>query len=185
MALPLIVGAAVSAGLPIALEALQRALSGSDNPTAKAAGEAAGQLVEAIDRGVVPPEEVKRVEADLVRMFEAETARQAVVNETMRVESGAEDAFVRRWRPFFGYSVAIAWFIQSMAIAATMLLDPSKAATLIVAFGEGTATHWMVALSVLGIGIWSRSQDKRAGAGIAAAPGAVGAIGRLADALRR
>lgn len=97
-------------------------------------------------------------------VLEAETARLAEINKTMRAEASAQDGFVRRWRPTFGYMVAITWLLQSVAIAWAMVGAPENAADLINAVTALTPM-WGIALSILGINITARSRDKRASAG--------------------
>lgn len=93
-------------------------------------------------------------------VIEAETARLAEINKTMRAEATAQDGFVRRWRPTFGYMVALTWFIQSVAIAWAIVAKPDNASDLINAITALTPM-WGIALSILGINITSRSRDKR------------------------
>ncbi len=45
--------------------------------------------------------------------LEAETARLAEVNQTVRAEYGSQDPFVRRWQPLFGYMIALTWGLQT------------------------------------------------------------------------
>lgn len=98
---------------------------------------------------------------DLERMhLEAETSRLSEINKTMRAEAAANDAFVRRWRPMFGYMVALTWAIQSVAIAWAVVASPEQAPNLINAVTALTPM-WGIALSILGINISSRSRDKR------------------------
>jgi hypothetical protein len=107
----------------------------------------------------------KEHERELTRMMlESETARLTEINKTMRVEAAANDGFVRRWRPTFGYMVALTWLIQSVAIAWAMVGSPENAAALINAVTALTPM-WGIALSILGINISSRSRDKRVNAG--------------------
>lgn len=98
---------------------------------------------------------------DLERMhLEAETARLGEINKTIRAEAAAQDGYVRRWRPTFGYMVAITWLLQSVAIAWAIVAKPENAADLINAVTALTPM-WGIALSILGINITSRSRDKR------------------------
>lgn len=97
-------------------------------------------------------------------VLEAETQRLTQINKTMRAEAGADDAYVRRWRPTFGYMVALTWAIQSVAIAWAMIDQPGEASAIIEAVSALTPM-WGIALSVLGINVTSRSRDKRVTAG--------------------
>lgn len=118
---------------------------------------------------------------ELERMhLEAETARLAQINQTMRTEVASQDAYVRRWRPTFGYLVAIAWLAQSVAIAWMFAVKPAAAGTVAQAVTALTPM-WGVALAVLGINVTSRSKDKQVAAGQTPPAGLLGA---LAERLR-
>ena len=127
-------------------------------------------------------------ETELTRMhLEAETARLAQVNQTMRTEAAADDAYVRRWRPTFGYAVAIAWMVQALGIIGASLYaaiaTPTEAGPIINAVGNMVSAlglQWSVALGVLGVNVAKRSQDKQVAAG--QQPGA-GLLGALAQRL--
>lgn len=119
---------------------------------------------------------LRQIEADeavaLRRLtLEAETARIAERQATMRAEIASHDPYVRRWRPTWGYVTAATWAVQALgvfvllggAVFATIRGDGQDAAALITHAGEliGALTmQWVVALSVLGVNISSRSRDK-------------------------
>lgn len=136
------------------------ALGVEDNPDAVA------EAIKADPQALVKLEELERKhQRELEQMvLEAETARLAEINKTMRAEASAQDGYVRRWRPTFGYMVAITWLLQSVAIAWAMVGAPENAADLINAVTALTPM-WGIALSILGINITARSRDKRASAG--------------------
>lgn len=110
---------------------------------------------------------------ELRRMsIEAETARLVEVNRTMQAEAASCDPYVRRWRPTFGYAVALTWIAQTVALVAVTVYAPFAApetgAMLINATGDaiaGLATMWAIALAVLGVNVTSRSRDKMVLAG--------------------
>ena len=108
---------------------------------------------------------------------EAEARKLEAINETMRREAASGDAFVRRWRPFFGYVVALTWFVQMVAVGAAIVMTPAEAPAVISAM-TNLSVIWGVALSVLGISVAKRSQDKVVAAG--QAPG-VGILAALAQ----
>ncbi|PWG62841.1 3TM-type holin [Spiribacter halobius] len=108
--------------------------------------------------------------------LEAETARLAQVNQTMRAEAQADDAFVRRWRPMFGYVASLTWTLQTGGIVYAMVASPGNAADLIEAITALTPM-WGIALAVLGINVSARSRDKRVRAG----QDGRGALERIAD----
>ena len=100
----------------------------------------------------------EKQEADArIREYEIETARIALVNETMRAEFGAEDPYVRRWRPTFGYVAAAAFGLQAAGISYVLFSggDPE----LINSFA-GLTGIWAPAMAVLGITSWTRGKEK-------------------------
>ena len=114
-------------------------------------------------------ERIKKLEQEHERelrsmILEAETSKMASVNKTMRAEAASNDAFVRRWRPTFGYLAAISWTLQSIAIAWVFIMKPTQAGDIAQAIGALTPM-WAVALAVLGISVAKRSQDKQVSAG--------------------
>jgi len=129
------------------------------------------------------PEALERIktlelenEQELKRMaIESETARLSQVNKTMRAEAAANDAYVRRWRPTFGYLAALAWALQSVAIAWVFIMQPEQSGKVAQAIGALTPM-WSVALAVLGINVSKRSEDKQVFAGQKPAGGIVQAI---------
>ncbi len=100
-----------------------------------------------------------------------------VVNETMRVETKSDDAFVRRWRPFFGYTVATTWALQFLTLLACFIwatwMSANNGATngkvvfdAAVDFIQASLVMWSVALPILGVSIHQRSKDKARANGI-------------------
>jgi hypothetical protein len=92
-------------------------------------------------------------------MYQEETKRLDLINQTMRAESGSNDAYVRRMRPTFGYVLAASWGSLMLAITYRIIFNPAQLADMIdsVAKLQGM---WEVALSVLGIYLYKRSTDK-------------------------
>lgn len=134
-------------------------------------------------------ERVRKLELDhekeLKRMsFEAETARLAEVNRTMRAEAASNDGYVRRWRPTFGYAVAATWTIQTIGLMVAIgyaISKPEQASVIINAIGTlmGAMTvMWSLALAVLGVNVAKRSQDKQVAAGQEPATGFLQAIAK-------
>jgi hypothetical protein len=108
--------------------------------------------------------ETKHIEQMRRLQLESETARLTEVNKTMRAEAAADDPFVRRWRPTFGYAVALTWVVQAIAIAYAMIAAPTNASNIINAVTALTPM-WGIALAVLGVNVAKRSQDKQVLAG--------------------
>lgn len=123
-------------------------------------------------------------ETALTRMhLEAETAQLAEVNKTMREESASLDPYVRRWRPTFGYSVALSWTLQMLGLTIIMgwavIGQPTEAAIIIDSLAKvisALMVLWGIALSVLGVNAKKRSDDKQVAAGQTPVPGVLGAL---------
>ena len=92
-------------------------------------------------------------------------------------EGAADDAYVRRMRPTFGYVMALTWLAQMGAIAWVIVADPIQANLIITAM-TSLGTIWSVGLSVLGIYVYKRSEDKRVAAGDTMQAGALTALAR-------
>ena len=119
-----------------------------------------------------------------VRALEEETKRLEGVNATMRAEYASDDKFVKRWRPVFGYCMAATWVLQVVGTVGAMIYaivcEPTGAANILKGVAEANAAMgamWTVGLSVVGVSVWKRSEDKKTAAGIAQ-PGLIGAIAR-------
>lgn len=70
------------------------------------------------------------------------------------------DWYVRRMRPTFGYLMAITWACQMLALAYTIVFAPETAG-LIMQSMESLGLIWSAGLSVLGIYVYKRSEEKR------------------------
>lgn len=112
-------------------------------------------------------------ETELTRMIlAAETAQLTQVNGTMRAEYGQDDKYVKRWRPTFGYAVCLTWVVQGLSIIVgtlwAIIAEPDQADLIIEAIGTmmgALGLQWSVALSVLGVSVAKRSDDKKLAAG--------------------
>lgn len=109
-----------------------------------------------------------------IALYEQETRRLETVNATMRAEATSKDAYVRRWRPTFGYAVALTWAVLMIALSAAVILTPGDAPAIIASIAS-LAPHWGVALAVLGVAVHERSKDKETAAGVSR-PGLLDAI---------
>jgi hypothetical protein len=104
----------------------------------------------------------------IVACQQVELEKLQTVNDTMRVEINSGDPFVRRWRPFYGYCVAISWLIQMMGFTFvfgyTAIKNPDKLMLVIQQFAVLSGSLialWGIALAVLGVSVHKRSQDKQ------------------------
>ncbi|GEO82286.1 3TM-type holin [Pararhodospirillum oryzae] len=126
------------------------------------------------------PEAAARVQEALMdleaTLAREETARLQTINDTARAETRSEDAYVRRWRPTWGYVTAATWALQGLgvlacltgAVAATLRGEVSAVTALLTGASDlaGALTlQWGVALTVLGVAVQSRTRDKQVAAG--------------------
>lgn len=151
-------------GIPVLLRTVTGALETLDNPAAKAASKTLKQVDQAIQAGRISPEEVREANRHLEAMatLESEESREAIrqINESLRAEIASQDPYVRRMRPTFGYIIAATWAAQMLAIAFVIIAEPEKAGAVMRAMAD-LDTIWTVGLSVLGIYVYKRSQDKK------------------------
>jgi hypothetical protein len=163
-------------GLPLLTRVVRGGLKAVGNPVADAAADALDKVDETVARGEIPPERIAEANRHLERISAIEAERETEiltqVNRTMRAESGSDDAYVRRWRPTFGYIVSLTWALQFAAIAYAMVATPEYAHELVQAIVALTPA-WGIALAVLGVNVVKRSRDKEVAAGLseAAKPG--------------
>ncbi len=106
----------------------------------------------------------------LIAYEQAKVQQLKIVNETMRNESNSNDGFVRRWRPFYGYAVAISWFVQmtgfTIMFVYTSIKSPENLANVVQQFAVlsgSLISLWGIALAVLGVSVHKRSLDKQTG----------------------
>jgi len=94
-----------------------------------------------------------------VELSREETRQLAEINATMRAESASDDRYVRRWRPTFGYAVALTWTATMLAVSWAVIAEPAQAPNIIAAL-VNTSPIWGIALGVLGVAVVKRSHDK-------------------------
>lgn len=165
--------------LKSALPVLATALGG---PLAGAAGKVVADLLgvennpEAVLTALEDPQAIvtlKKAEIEshkeiTLAYVAAETRRLEIVNKTMRNEANSFDAFVRRWRPFYGYCLAVTWTIQMILTTyyiGNALTNPNidftAAVAPLVSVYTILAGMWTVALAVLGVSVHNRTKDKQ------------------------
>ena len=151
-------------GLPLLIEFVARALERIDNPIAKSASEALDHVEEALSKGVITSEdmaEAHRHAEVMAQMRVAEVeARLHEVNESLRSEISSTDKYVRRMRPTFGYIMAVTWAAQMFGLAYIIVFETEKAQFILQGMAS-LSTIWGVGLSVLGIYVYKRSEDKK------------------------
>jgi hypothetical protein len=150
-------------GLPVLVRTLGNALEKMNSPVAKGASDALKQVDSALTMGAINPDEIKEINRHIESMAELDSTEFKTlieqINGSLRAESGSNDPYVRRMRPTFGYIMAITWAAQMLAIALVILDDPAKAGPLLQAM-DSLSMIWTVGLSVLGVYVYKRSQEK-------------------------
>lgn len=128
---------------------------------------------------------IEQMNATAITLYQEESKRLESVNATMRAEYASTDPYVARWRPTFGYCMAATWSIQVVGTMAGILIStifyPAEAPTIIEAIAganAATVAMWGVALTVIGVSVAKRSDDKKTAAGIDTGPGVFGALAR-------
>jgi len=156
----MLAGLLASVGLPFLTRLVSDGLKSIDNPVAQAAGGALDEVDQALGRQEITPEQLAEANRHVEKMAairaQREEAALTQVNRTMRAEVTSDDAYVRRWRPTFGYAVALTWTEFAGEILAAM---------------TNLSMIWGIALSILGINVAKRSRDKEIAAGRLPEPG--------------
>ncbi len=153
-------------GLPVLINIFSEALSGANNPLIKSAGKALSDLNEALSRGDISKEDMAELNrhTEQLALLKSEEYRAQIseINQSLRAEIASDDPYVRRMRPTFGYLMALTWAAQMLALAWIIVDDPANASVVMEAFGS-LGLIWSVGLSVLGIYVYKRSEDKKVG----------------------
>lgn len=151
-------------GLPILIEFVSSALGRIEHPAAQTATRALEKVEGALSEGLISSEQM--VEANRhaeaiaeINMKEFETSL-TEINQSLRSEISSEDIYVRRMRPTFGYLMAFTWAAQMFGLAYVIVFHTEKA-PLILEGMAALSTIWAVGLSVLGIYVYKRSEDKK------------------------
>lgn len=151
-------------GLPVLIAIVGGALGVLDHPAAKTAVQALGKVEIALKSGQITQEQLAEANRHSEKMAEMEIENYqenlSEINKSLRAEIASEDKYVRRMRPTFGYLMAFTWVAQMFGIAYVIIFDTDKAGVVMAAMGNLSAI-WAVGLSVLGIYVYKRSEDKR------------------------
>lgn len=196
MILPIIAGLISAA--PALVGLFETGAAGGDGGTAAKVARIASDVAQAVTGKRDDGEALKALEADpelllayqrqtaqrAISLYQEETKRLQSVNETIRAEAASSDPYVRRMRPTMGYALIFSWTMTMAAVVFVIVTDPGAASAVIVALAD-LSIMWSVALSVLGLYVYKRSEDKKpapsagTGAGIGAGTG-LGLLGRIA-----
>ena len=143
---------------------LSEALGSVDHPVLRGASDALSQAEQAWQNGQISLDQRKEANRHAERVAEIEQQRHALslseINQTLRTELVSDDKYVRRMRPTFGYLMAVTWAAQMLGIAYVIVFDTSRAGIILNAMSSLSAI-WAVGLSVLGIYVYKRSEDKK------------------------
>ena len=160
MTLPIL----LQAGLPALIKGLAEGLKAVNSPVAQGASTALSSVIEAFGKGEISPEQLSELNRHVEKMQELESSERkesiAQINESLRAEVASTDPYVRRMRPTFGYIIAMTWAAQMFAIAYVIVFETNQAALVIEAV-QSLGTIWAVGLSVLGIYVYKRSEEKK------------------------
>jgi hypothetical protein len=101
--------------------------------------------------------------AELERLaLTSETARVVAVNKTMQAEAAANDAWTRRWRPFWGYLSAVCFFIVvaplSAALARVVWTLGTDAVAQLPAIISSLAALFAIPGAICGVTAWTRGK---------------------------
>jgi hypothetical protein len=155
-------------GVPALIGVLSEALGKVNNPVTRGASEALGKVDEALRSGGISQEQLEEVNRhiEVMAKTQAEEYKAGIeqVNKSLRAEIVSEDKYVRRMRPTFGYLMAVTWAAQMLGIAYVIVFETAQAGVVLAAMSSLSAI-WAVGLSVLGIYVYKRSEDKRIGGG--------------------
>lgn len=81
------------------------------------------------------------------------------IDVTIRQEVRSEHGYVRNMRPTFGYAMALTWVIQMLAVTWAIIRTPTEAKDILHGVAE-LGFMWAVGLSVVGVYVWRRSNEK-------------------------
>ena len=96
-----------------------------------------------------------------IAALDSEDKQQAQINESMRAEIASPHGVRAGWRPLYGYIMAVSTGAIFLALVHAMWVQPDKAVDLM----KAAADLIVVSLTVLGVNIHKRSQDKQAAMG--------------------
>lgn len=151
-------------GVPVLSGILSDVLKEIDVPVTKGAADALQKLDQALQAGEVSAEQIAEANRHAERIAEIKmkehVSNLSSINETLRAEVASQDLYVRRMRPTFGYLMALTWAAQMFGIAYVIVFETQRSGEVLNAMGSLSAI-WAVGLSVLGVYVYKRSEDKK------------------------
>ncbi len=149
-------------GIPALAELIGGVLGKIDNPVAKVAAKALDDVGQAIGSGAITPDQVAEANRHAEAMAQVDEGALSEINQSLRMEISSTDPYVRRMRPTFGYLMAFTWAAQMFALAFVIVFRTAQAPVVFNAMGS-LSVIWTVGLSVLGVYVYKRSEDKKLG----------------------
>jgi hypothetical protein len=151
-------------GLPVLISVVSGILRTINSPTAKNAADGLDNVGDAIKTGGISFEQIAEANRHAEKIAELELSQYQTEimqgNETIRAEVSSEDPYVRRMRPTFGYVMGLTWGAQMLALAYVIVFETDKAGFVIQAM-TSLSGIWAFGLSVLGIYVYKRSEEKK------------------------
>lgn len=89
-----------------------------------------------------------------------QTASIEQVNMTMRTEAKSEQWWQSGWRPFWGFTAGLAFFLQIIAVCWLIITNP-KSASLVIQALPSLVMLWSIPGGILGVTAWHRGMEKR------------------------
>lgn len=140
-----------------------RSLGKINDPMAQQAEKILQQVDQTFQDNKIAPRDMVEANRHIEEMARLESAEYyrviQEINNTLRQEMASDDRYVRRMRPTFGYVMAVTWAAQMLAVAYIIAFVPEQADGVVNAIAALT-TIWTVGLSVLGVYVYKRSQEK-------------------------
>lgn len=150
-------------GIPLISDILRSALGAVDHPIADDVVKALARFDDAVLRGQIDIDQMKEAHRHVEEMSQQRLKQQQIQIENthgqMKKEMLSKDKYVRRMRPTFGYLMAITWAAQMLSLAYIMMFRTSEA-HLVISSMESLSMIWTIGLSVLGIYVYKRSEEK-------------------------
>ncbi len=151
-------------GLPVLIDLVSGALRRVDHPSAQSASQALDNVQSALASGLISDTQMAEANRHAEAMAQVKQKEFEVslseINQSLRSEVASNDPYVRRMRPTFGYLMALTWAAQMFGLAYVVVFETDQAARVL----EGMASLssiWAVGLSVLGIYVYKRSEEKK------------------------
>lgn len=151
-------------GVPLLSGLLADSLKTIDSPVTKTAAKALDQVERELQTGRITGDQIAEANRHTEAMAELKLREHAKameeINASLRAEVASQDLYVRRMRPTFGYLMALTWAAQMLGVAYVLVFQTAQAGTILNAMSSLSAI-WAVGLSVLGVYIYKRSEDKK------------------------